>query len=63
VTAEKSKVQTLVRSVPDENVQAVNVTIDPRDPESADWPNTVALCAMMKTEHAEDVVEWLDYHR
>lgn len=33
------------------------------DPGSAEWTNTVALCAMMKTEHTEDVVEWLDYHR
>lgn len=33
------------------------------DPGSVEWPNTVALCAMMKTEHTEDVVEWLDYHR
>lgn len=32
-------------------------------PETDEWPNTVALCALMKTENAEDVVEWLDYHR
>lgn len=34
-----------------------------RHPDSSEWPNTVALCAMMKTEHSEDVLEWLDYHR
>jgi hypothetical protein len=33
------------------------------DSHSKEWPNTIAICALMKTEHAEDVVEWLDYHR
>jgi hypothetical protein len=32
------------------------------DPDSEEWPNTVAICAMMKTEHPDDVVQWLKYH-
>ena len=33
------------------------------DPDSAEWPNTVALCTMMRNEHPDDVLEWLQYHR
>jgi hypothetical protein len=32
-------------------------------PESTEWPNTVALCTMMKNEHPDDVIEWLQYHQ
>lgn len=32
-------------------------------PTSPAWTNSVAICASMKDEHLEDVVEWLEYHR
>ena len=32
-------------------------------PENAAWPNTLAVCAMMKSEHPDDVVQWLRYHK
>lgn len=32
------------------------------DPESNDWPNSLAICAIMKGEHPDDVVQWLKYH-
>ena len=32
-------------------------------PDSAAWPNTMAICAMMKNEHPDDVVQWLRYHK
>jgi hypothetical protein len=34
--------------------------ISPNDPA---WPNTLAICAIMKSEHPEDVVEWVNYHK
>jgi hypothetical protein len=34
--------------------------ISPDDPA---WPNTIAICAMMKDEHPDDVAQWLKYHR
>lgn len=33
------------------------------DPESNEWPNTLAICAIMKGEHPHDIVEWLKYHQ
>lgn len=33
------------------------------DPYEANWPNTVAVCAIMKEENAKDVQEFLEYHR
>lgn len=33
------------------------------DPYTLAWPNTVAVCAMMKDEHPQDVQEFLEYHR
>ena len=35
----------------------------PVDPASAEWNGTVAICAMMKKENQDDVVEWLLYHK
>lgn len=32
------------------------------DPASDEWPNTLAICAIMKGEHPDDVVQWLKYH-
>lgn len=32
-------------------------------PDDPDWPNTLALCAIMKSEHPDDVVQWVKYHR
>jgi hypothetical protein len=32
------------------------------DPASEQWPNTVAICSIMKSEHPDDVVQWLRYH-
>ena len=32
-------------------------------PWSHAWPNTVAVCALMKEEHPDDVMEWIEYHR
>eukprot|EP00892_Ulva_mutabilis_P003770 jgi/Ulvmu1/1765/UM118_0004.1 len=32
-------------------------------PYSKEWPNTIAVCAMMKAERAQDVKEFIDYHR
>lgn len=32
------------------------------DPESDEWPNTLAICAIMKGEHPDDVIQWLKYH-
>ena len=34
--------------------------ISPKDPK---WPNSVAICAMMKSEHPDDVVQWIRYHK
>lgn len=34
--------------------------ISPKDPK---WPNSVAICAMMKNEHPDDVVQWIRYHK
>eukprot|EP00892_Ulva_mutabilis_P002018 jgi/Ulvmu1/11817/UM080_0028.1 len=33
------------------------------DPYTLEWPNTIAVCAMMKEEHAKDIQEFLEYHR
>lgn len=33
------------------------------DPYVKDWPNTIAICAVMKAERAQDVKEFIDYHR
>lgn len=32
-------------------------------PHTAEWPNTIAICAIMKDESAQDVKEFLEYHR
>ena len=32
-------------------------------PHRADWPNSMAICAFMKGEDPEDVMEWLAYYR
>lgn len=32
------------------------------DPATEQWPNTVAICSIMKSEHPDDVVQWLKYH-
>eukprot|EP00892_Ulva_mutabilis_P012521 jgi/Ulvmu1/9641/UM054_0073.1 len=32
-------------------------------PYRADWPNSMAICAFMKGEDPEDVMEWLAYYR
>jgi hypothetical protein len=32
-------------------------------PDNAAWPNTLAICAIMKSEQPADVLEWLRYHR
>ena len=32
-------------------------------PYSLFWENTIAVCAIMKDERPEDVLEWMDYHR
>jgi hypothetical protein len=53
----------LARSHPKKVQASMSPPSDRQDPQPADWPNTVAICAMMKTEHADDVVEWLEYHR
>lgn len=31
-------------------------------PDSDRWPNSIAICAIMKGEHPDDVVQWLKYH-
>eukprot|EP00892_Ulva_mutabilis_P003507 jgi/Ulvmu1/1528/UM011_0258.1 len=33
------------------------------DPYAKDWPNTIAICSVMKAERAQDVKEFIDYHR
>ena len=33
------------------------------DPDSPEWPNTLALCTMMRNEHPDDVMEWIMYHK
>eukprot|EP00892_Ulva_mutabilis_P002017 jgi/Ulvmu1/11816/UM080_0027.1 len=33
------------------------------NPYSKDWPNTIAVCAIMKDETEQDVQEFLEYHR
>ena len=32
-------------------------------PFDEDWPNTVAICLLIKLEPAGDLREWLQYHR
>lgn len=32
------------------------------DPATDQWTNTVAICSIMKSEHPDDVVQWLKYH-
>lgn len=32
-------------------------------PESPDWSNSIAICAIMRDENATDVMEWLRYYR
>ena len=32
-------------------------------PDSSEWSNSVALCAVMKDENIDDVTEWLAYYR
>ena len=32
-------------------------------PYSKYWPNSIAICAVMKGEHVDDIREWLAYHR
>jgi hypothetical protein len=32
-------------------------------PDSPEWPNTLAICTLMRNERPEDIVEWLTYHR
>ena len=27
------------------------------------WDNSIAICAIMRNEHTDDVREWLQYHR
>lgn len=34
--------------------------VSPAQPE---WPNTAAICGIMRGEEPDDVAEWLDYHR
>lgn len=34
-----------------------------RSPQSDEWDNSVAICAIMKGENTTDVREWLMYHR
>lgn len=33
------------------------------NPYNQDWPNTIAICAIMKGESEHDVKEFLEYHR
>jgi Glycosyltransferase family 92 len=33
------------------------------DPYTRTWPNTIAVCAIMKEERIEDVKEFIEYHR
>lgn len=33
------------------------------DPYGKEWPNTIAICSVMKAERAQDVKEFIDYHR
>jgi hypothetical protein len=40
-----------------------SVSVSRVDPSSEAWPNTVAICATMTDAHADDVIEWLQYHR
>jgi hypothetical protein len=32
-------------------------------PNSENWTNSIAICAVMKDENLTDVAEWLTYHR
>ena len=32
-------------------------------PGSNEWSNSVAICAIMKDENIDDLVEWLAYYR
>lgn len=34
-----------------------------RSPDSPDWNNSVAICAIMKEENPKDLREWLLYHK
>jgi hypothetical protein len=33
------------------------------DPFTRKWPNTIAICSLMKDEHIDDVKEFISYHR
>ena len=33
------------------------------DPYTRRWPNTIAICSIMKDEHIDDVKEFIAYHR
>jgi hypothetical protein len=33
------------------------------DPMSPAWQPTIAICAIMKDEHPQDLKEWIRYHR
>jgi hypothetical protein len=32
-------------------------------PTSSTWSNSLSICAAMKDENLDDVIEWLQYHR
>jgi hypothetical protein len=34
----------------------------PIDPYSSDWPNSLAMCTMIRNEAPADVLEWVRYH-
>jgi hypothetical protein len=34
-----------------------------QNPQSGEWDNTIAVCAIMKQERLSDIREWLLYHR
>ena len=34
-----------------------------KPPDDPAWPNTLAICAIMKNEHPDDVMQWIKYHR
>ena len=43
-------------------VSFINETAS-KSPFDKDWPNTIAICLMVKLEPEEDLREWLQYHR
>jgi hypothetical protein len=57
------RIQTGTGEVDDEAAQRSHNAMQRWDPFSSKEPNTIAICAIMKDERAEDVKEFIDYHR